>query len=87
MTNFQEVFIKSIPGFIDIMLKLWYLWVFVLVVFLINNYKIFVNLYKKFFTKAEVCPRCGGSLVVKKGRYGEFIGCSNFPICKYTKKL
>lgn len=34
----------------------------------------------------EKCPECGGDLVVRKGRYGEFVACSNFPECKYIKK-
>jgi len=33
----------------------------------------------------ERCPECGAPLVVKWGRYGKFIGCSNFPRCKFTK--
>jgi DNA topoisomerase-1 len=32
------------------------------------------------------CPQCGGDLIVKFGRYGKFIACSNFPKCKYTEK-
>lgn len=32
----------------------------------------------------NVCPRCGGHLVVRKGKYGEFKGCSNYPKCRYT---
>ncbi len=35
----------------------------------------------------EKCPQCGGDLVKRKGRFGEFIACSNFPKCKYTKNL
>ena len=34
----------------------------------------------------EVCPECGNPLVVRKGRYGEFVACSNYPECKYIKK-
>ena len=34
----------------------------------------------------EVCPNCGSPLVVRKGRYGEFVACSNYPTCKYIKK-
>ena len=33
----------------------------------------------------EMCPKCGAELLLRKGRYGEFIACSNFPKCKYTK--
>lgn len=32
------------------------------------------------------CPECGGDLVVKFGRYGKFIACSNYPNCRYTEK-
>lgn len=33
-----------------------------------------------------ICPKCGGELVMRNGRYGTFIGCSNYPKCKFTKK-
>lgn len=33
----------------------------------------------------EKCPKCDADLLLRKGRYGEFIACSNFPQCKYTK--
>jgi DNA topoisomerase-1 len=31
------------------------------------------------------CPNCGEDLIVRWGRYGKFIGCSNFPDCKHTE--
>ena len=34
-----------------------------------------------------VCPMCNGELVMKKGRYGEFYGCGNYPRCRYTKNM
>ena len=34
----------------------------------------------------ETCPECGGDLVIRKGKYGEFVACSNYPTCKYIKK-
>ncbi len=34
----------------------------------------------------ETCPECGGDLVVRKGRYGTFVACSNYPTCKYIQK-
>lgn len=37
-------------------------------------------------TTGEVCPECGGDLVIRKGKYGEFVACSNYPTCKYIKK-
>ncbi len=33
------------------------------------------------------CPKCGGQLVQRKGKYGIFMGCSNYPKCKYTKNI
>jgi DNA topoisomerase-1 len=35
----------------------------------------------------EMCPKCGHELLRRKGRYGEFIACGNFPKCKYTTDL
>ncbi|MEA2029852.1 MAG: type I DNA topoisomerase [Campylobacterota bacterium] len=36
----------------------------------------------------EKCPDCDdGDLLLRKGRYGEFIACSNFPKCKHTKNI
>ncbi len=32
------------------------------------------------------CPKCGGELVRKNSRYGEFIACNNYPKCKYVKQ-
>ena len=34
----------------------------------------------------EKCPECGNPLVIRKGKYGEFVACSNYPECKYIKK-
>ena len=47
----------------------------------------FDNMEKKEAEKTgEVCPECGHDLVIRKGRYGEFVACSNYPTCKYIKK-
>ena len=35
----------------------------------------------------EACPVCDGWLNAKMGRYGRFLGCSNFPACDYTRNL
>lgn len=32
------------------------------------------------------CPECGGKLIRKVGRFGTFIGCSNYPSCRYTRQ-
>ena len=34
----------------------------------------------------EICPDCGNLLLIRNGRFGEFIACSNFPKCHYTAK-
>ncbi len=34
----------------------------------------------------EECPNCGSPLVIRKGKYGKFIACSNYPECKYIKQ-
>ena len=49
--------------------------------------KAFKEMEKKApVSTGEVCPECGGDLVVRKGKYGEFVACSNYPTCKYIKK-
>jgi DNA topoisomerase-1 len=35
----------------------------------------------------ETCEKCGGAMVVKRGRFGEFLACSNYPECKNTRPL
>lgn len=37
--------------------------------------------------ESGICPRCGGNLVERTGRNGKFLGCSNYPKCKYTHNL
>lgn len=35
----------------------------------------------------EKCPQCGGNLVIRRGKYSLFKGCTNYPSCKYSQKL
>lgn len=35
----------------------------------------------------NICPRCGGKLVLRNGKYGDFYGCENYPKCKFIKKV
>ena len=46
------------------------------------------NVQNEIKTKVRsgVCPKCNGKLVSRKGKYGPFIGCSNFPRCRYMAK-
>ena len=36
-------------------------------------------------TLAETCPQCGAQLILRNGKFGEFIACSNYPKCKYSR--
>ena len=38
----------------------------------------------KAIIKSGICPKCGGHLVLRNGKYGTFYGCSNYPKCKFT---
>ena len=40
---------------------------------------------KEAVKTGEDCPECGNPLVIRKGKYGEFTACSNYPKCKYVK--
>ncbi len=52
-----------------------------------------VQRIKENIQKAEesvmqgICPQCGGKLVLRKGEYGSFYGCSNYPKCRFKKKI
>jgi len=47
----------------------------------------FSNMEKKAPTMTgEKCPECNSDLVIRKGKFGEFTACSNYPECKYIKK-
>ena len=37
-------------------------------------------------TTGEICPECGGDLVKRKSKFGEFVACGNYPKCKYIVK-
>ncbi|MFH1621322.1 MAG: type I DNA topoisomerase [Patescibacteria group bacterium] len=37
--------------------------------------------------EGEVCEKCGSPMVVKRGRFGKFLACTNYPTCKSTKPL
>ena len=39
-----------------------------------NNKKLEGNMF---------CPKCGNKLIYRRGKYGPFIGCTNYPKCKY----
>ena len=44
------------------------------------------NLEQRRFN-SDICPRCGGNLVSRNGKYGSFLGCDNYPNCKYKRRI
>ena len=42
---------------------------------------------KKEIKTEEICPECGKPIVIRQGRYGDFMACSGYPKCKFTKPL
>lgn len=52
------------------------------------NQQCYEELGKLLKDQPEVlCPKCGGPMVRRKGKYGEFYGCSDFPRCRGTRRL
>ena len=57
-----------------------------------NNPELSIKDHKKTILKTieeieqGICPRCGAKLKERKGQYGVFYGCTNYPKCKFTKK-
>lgn len=37
--------------------------------------------------KIEKCPKCGGALIDRTGKFGKFLGCTNYPKCDYTRDI
>ena len=47
----------------------------------------FILILKSKKSKSSMtCPRCGGFLIRRNSKYGSFIGCSNYPKCRYKTK-
>lgn len=42
---------------------------------------------KRHLIQQGICPRCGHSLILRNGKYGNFYGCSNYPNCKFIKPI
>jgi len=41
----------------------------------------------KIMSDVFYCPKCHERLILRKGKYGEFYGCPNYPECKYTRSI
>ena len=45
------------------------------------------NNYQPLREDDTICPQCKSQLVYRRGKYGDFMGCSAYPRCRYTRKL
>jgi len=83
-----------IEGFLGGLEKIW--WVFVLFIV----FGIIIIFFQKWaYGKIDKlkgknsrdffknCPKCNGGLIERSGKYGKFLGCSNYPKCKYTENI
>jgi len=60
-----------------------------------KNFKVYLDVAEKEMEKIEIkdevsdvkCDNCGEFMVIKKGRYGKFLACPNYPECKNTRPL
>ena len=55
-----------------------------------QNKKIAEEVSRKDVVQEEIdedCPSCGSKLSIRLGKNGRFIGCTNYPTCKYTRQL
>ena len=66
-----------------------------------NIIKSFYDIFEKMLTKAEedieeidmveesdeICEKCNANMLIKYGRYGKFLACSNYPDCTFTKPI
>lgn len=53
----------------------------------INQQKINNDSKNEVFKNIKKCPKCSYVLTTRKGPYGEFRGCTNYPKCNYTESL
>ncbi len=42
---------------------------------------------KSSHKKTDICPKCSGKLREVNGKFGKFLGCSNYPKCRFTEKI
>lgn len=46
-----------------------------------------LSISNETIAEQHICPKCGGRLIEKNGKYGKFLGCSGYPQCKYTQSV
>ncbi|MBE6893271.1 MAG: hypothetical protein E7482_04600 [Ruminococcaceae bacterium] len=45
------------------------------------------EIWKEEHMSSERCPLCGSVMYIREGKFGKFLGCSNYPDCKGTRKI
>lgn len=79
-------------GLLNTLKSFWWMILLLIGLYILVNWKMFYRLFKKIVwnkkdSQEKVCPQCGGNILMKKGKYGSFIACSNYPKCRYTKDI
>ena len=50
-----------------------------------EEYLEYCKKYKRM--EKRICKQCGSEMIIRKGQFGEFFGCSKFPKCRYTENI
>lgn len=45
------------------------------------------DIFDQYDEYIQQCPECGSWMVIREGRYGEFLGCTGYPDCDYTEEI
>lgn len=80
--------LSSMPAMIfEQIMSVWWFWLgFIIIALLIKILPLVVNKKIDSEKSQERCPKCGGYLIEKR-KYGRFLACSNYPKCRFTKKI
>jgi len=54
---------------------------------LLQAKRIMKSIKKEGIVTREACPQCGTALLIRSGRFGLFLGCSDYPDCRYTRNI
>jgi len=88
LVNLLKALLKTITAGL---LNLWWLWltliIFSIAIILLGRKNRIYRKQTNHPNQNSKCPNCGGYLKKISGKYGPFLGCSNFPKCTYKQKL
>jgi len=80
--------LSSVPGILfKQIMSVWWFWLIIIIfALLVKIIPLIINKNLGNEKSQEKCPKCGGDLVEKR-KYGRFLACSNYPKCRFTKKI